>query len=134
MPYAETTPRAYPSPRRGKHSVIDEVADDLAVWLDQTANQLAAAILSSGRAPFSADLSEGDKLAYYTQALFNRDGSPNTQGRLQQMQRLGPETFAQVYKAVITARPELRQEPWEASPAPDSTQLIPPPGATGGPA
>jgi hypothetical protein len=53
-------------------------------------------------------LSETEKLSYYRDQLFNPDGTPNLQGRAAQMQRMGPEQFTQVYKAVIKAYPFLR--------------------------
>lgn len=86
---------------------LDEVANDLAWWIDDTANKIALAF-APGRAPFSADLTEQQKLDYYTRALFNPDGSPNQQGRQRELQRLGAEGFGQVYKQVVAAHPELK--------------------------
>jgi len=96
-------------------TLLDEVANDLAAWIDQTADAIAVAFTPQGIAPFSAQLSEKDKLEYYRSQLFNPDGSPNTQGRSQQLQRLGPEGFAQVYKAVVGAHPDLRPARGEAA-------------------
>jgi hypothetical protein len=109
-------------------TLLDEVANDLAVWIDDMANQIAVAMTPQGVAPFSAQLTEKEKLEYYRTQLFNRDGSPNTQGRSAQLQRLGPEGFAQVYKAVVTAHPELRPSTAIAAPAPP---LTPPPAGGG---
>jgi hypothetical protein len=64
-------------------------------------------MMAGGTAPFAAQLTEADKLRYYTRQLFNPDGTPNMQGRAQEMQRLGPEGFALVYKAVLKAHPEF---------------------------
>lgn len=89
-------------------TMLDDVATDLAAWIDDTANQIALALAPTGRAPFSAPISESQKLEYYRAQLFNPDGTPNLGGRTQEMNRLGPEGFTQVYKAVIKAYPDLR--------------------------
>ena len=89
-------------------TILDDVASDLAVWLDQTSSQIALAMAPQGIAPFAAPLSETQKLEYYRDQLFNTDGTPNMSGRAQQMTRLGPAGFRQVYSAVIKAYPYLR--------------------------
>ena len=89
-------------------NMLDDVASDLAIWLDQTSTEIAAAMAPQGIAPFAAPLSEVQKLEYYRDQLFSADGQPNLQGRAQQMARLGPQGFTQVYKAVIKAYPQLR--------------------------
>jgi hypothetical protein len=91
----------------GQANFLDDVAGDLSVWIDRTADDVARAF-APGRAPFSADLSEQQKLQYYRAQLFNPDGSPNVPGRTAQIQRLGAQGFALVYKAVLQAWPELR--------------------------
>lgn len=107
-------------------TVLDAVANDLAVWLDQTATKIAAAMAPQGTAPFSAQLSETQKLDYYKNQLFNPDGTPNVQGRAQQIDRLGPLGFTQVYKAVIKAYPELRiPAPPSATPLPPEAPAVP---------
>ena len=99
-------------------TMLDRVASDLALWIDETATRIALAMAPQGTAPFSAQISETQKLEYYRNALFNADGTPNVQGRAQELQRLGAQGFTQVYKAVLKAYPELR--------------LPTPPGAAGG--
>jgi len=98
-----------PKTRRTPHrqTMLDEVANDLALWIDDTSTKVALAF-APGRAPFSADLTEAQKLDYYTRALFNPDGTPNQQGRAREVARLGVEHFAQVYQAVIQAHPEWK--------------------------
>lgn len=93
------------TPRR--QTMLDEVSNDLALWIDDTASKIALAF-APGRAPFSAQLTEAQKLEFYTRQLFNPDGSPNQQGRSQQIARLGAEGFGHVYQAVIAAHPELK--------------------------
>jgi hypothetical protein len=87
--------------------MLEDVANDLAIWIDQTANQIALAFAAT-RAPFAAQTTEEQKLEYYRQKLFNPDGSPNAQGRQAELQRLGVEGFGLVYKAIIKRWPELR--------------------------
>jgi hypothetical protein len=101
--------------------MLDQVTMDLAGWIDEVADQLAEGIMVGGTAPFAAQITEADKLRYYRDALFNPDGSPNMQGRTREMQRLGPESFATMYKAVLKANPQL------AVPAPPEGAPIPPP-------
>ena len=109
-------------------SMLDAVATDLASWLDQTSTLIAAAMAPQGLAPFAAPLSEEQKLLYYKDALFNPDNTPNMQGRQQQIARMGPEAFTQVYRAVIKAYPALRV------PAPPPGAALPAAPATiGGP-
>jgi hypothetical protein len=91
-----------------KETMLDNVASDLAIWIDQTATRIAAAMAPQGVSPFAAQITDEQKLQYYKNQLFNPDGSPNTQGRNAEVQRLGPEGFTQVYKAVLKAYPQLR--------------------------
>lgn len=97
--------RSRRTPRR--QTGLDEVANDLAYWIDDVSTKVALAF-APGRAPFSADLTEDQKLDYYTRALFNPDGTPNTAGRNREVARLGVERFAQVYQKVIAAHPEWK--------------------------
>jgi hypothetical protein len=107
--------------------MLDEVATDLSLWIDNTAEEIALAMAPRGQQPFSAQVTDQQKLEYYTARLFNPDGSPNMQGRAQEMTRLGPEGFANVYKAVVAAHPNLRppQQP-AAPPAPIPAPAAPP--------
>lgn len=110
--------------------MFDDVANDLALWIDDTATEVALA-LAPRQAPFAVSLSEEQKLDIYTRLLFNPDGSPNTAGRAKELARLGPEGFAQVYKAVVKAHPEYRPA---VQANPDSIEALapmppaPPPG------
>lgn len=108
------------TPRR--QTMLDDVANDLAFWIDDTANKIALAF-APGRAPFSAQVSEQQKLEFYRDQLFNEDGSPNQGGRAKELARLGAEGFAHVYQAVVRAFPELAPKP-EASP--DSIDALAP--------
>lgn len=119
----------------GQPNFLDDVANDLAIWIDQTASEVALAF-APARAPFSANITEEQKLAYYRNRLFNPDGSPNVQGRNEEIARLGAEGFGRVYKAVVTRYPELKipspppiEVPQEWPAAPQG----PPPGPPGPP-
>jgi len=119
----------------GRTHPLDEIANDLAIWLDQTSTEIALAF-APGRAPFSANVTEDQKLEYYKARLFNPDGSPNPVGREAELQRLGISGFTQVYRALIARYPELRVpapppiEVPEQWPAP---LQLGPPGAPGAP-
>ena len=91
---------------RGQN-MLDDVATDLALWIDETATEVALAF-APARAPFSAKITEDQKLEFYKARLFNPDGSPNQAGRQAEVQRLGPEGFGHVYKAVVKRWPELK--------------------------
>lgn len=91
----------------GRQNFLDDISNDLALWIDQTATEVALAF-APARAPFSANITEQQKLDFYKTRLFNPDGSPNAQGRAQEIQRLGAEGFGHVYKAVVDRWPELK--------------------------
>ena len=121
------TPHLGSAPRgRGSPSLIDKVTDDLALWIDQVSTKIALAMSPGGIAPGAAPLSEEQKLQYYRDQLFNPDGTPNLQGRNAQIQRLGPQGFTMVYRAVIKAYPNLRvPTPPGMGPQLDATQMTP---------
>jgi hypothetical protein len=116
----------------GQTTMMDDIADDLSVWIDQTANEVALAF-APARAPFSAKITEEQKLQYYKDQLFNPDGSPNVQGRDQQQARLGADGFAQVYNAVIRRWPELKPPEPEEVEVPDEWPAAPPAAPQGPP-
>lgn len=114
-----------------RSTMFDDVANDLAIWIDETANKIALA-LAPRQAPFAATLTEDQKLAVYRRLLFNDDGSPNEAGRAKEQARLGPEGLAQVYKAVLRRYPELKPPEQD----PDSIEALapmPPPMPPGPP-
>jgi hypothetical protein len=90
-----------------QQTMMDEVANDLALWIDETATNIALAFAPT-RAPFAAKTTEQQKLEYYRSRLFNPDGSPNEQGRSEELRRLGVEGFGLVYKSIIRRWPELK--------------------------
>ena len=124
-----------------KTSMMDEVANDLAIWLDTISTDIATAFVAT-RAPFSATVTEEQKLEYYRAKFFNPDGTPNMQGRDQEEARMGSDQFAAVYKAVTKRYPELKvpappaievPKEWPqvhpgAGPVPPGGPMPPPPG------
>jgi len=119
-PHLDNAPRG-----RGSPSLIDRVSTDLAIWIDQISTKIALGMSTGGLAPGAAPLSETQKLEYYRDQLFNPDGSPNLQGRAQQVQRLGPQGFTMVYRAVIKAYPYLRLPTPPGVAGPQATQATP---------
>src|ERR1700754_190991 len=116
----------------GRQNFLDDVSNDLALWIDQTATEVALAF-APARAPFSANVTEQQKLEFYRARLFNPDGSPNSQGRSEEIGRLGAEGFGRVYKAVVDHFPDLK--PAEAAPieVPEEWPTVPPGPPPGGP-
>ena len=90
---------------------LDSLAEELGEWIDQISTQIAQSVVGGYTAPGAASLSERQKLDYYTRQFFNPDGSPNDQGRAQEMLRLGPEHFAEVWTEVVHAHPDLAPPP-----------------------
>lgn len=129
-------------------SWLDDVAGDLAMWIDNTADEVARAF-APARAPFSAQITEEQKLGFYKDRIFNPDGSPNQAGRQAEIQRLGAEGFGHVYQQVLARYPELRPPPqaeievpeqWPPAgpapagpPGPPPGPLMMPPGPPPGP-
>jgi hypothetical protein len=112
-----------------QRTMFDDIAQDLADWIDRTANEIALAMAPRGVQPFAAQMTSQQKLDYYRWRLFRADGSPNNEGRTAEIQRLGTEGFANVYKAVVQAYPELKPPPPPEVPGP----YPPLPTPTGGP-
>lgn len=92
---------------RENRNMFDQVADVMADWLESESDQIAESIGAGGSAPFAAVLTEQQKIDYYTSQLFNPDGTPNVQGRAEEMARLGSKQFTDVYRKIKQAHPEL---------------------------
>lgn len=117
--------------------MFDDIANDLAYWIDETATEVALAF-APRQAPFAVSLTEEQKLEVYKWRLFNPDGSPNEAGRSAEIARLGAEGFGKVYQAVVKQWPEL-QTPEEPDDSIEALAPIPqgppplPPGPAGPP-
>jgi hypothetical protein len=102
----------------------DLAAADLVHWLETEPDYYVEALKGGYRAPFSAAVSEAQKLDYYRRQAFmqNQDGTPdygrpNQQGRDMLLQRLGTAGYSQVMSAVM---PKKGLAPVEDPNAPDA--------------
>lgn len=86
---------------------LDVMAEGLAEWADNISTRIADGIKGGFNAPGAAQISERQKLAFYTRQMFNADGTPNYEGRQQTLERLGPDGFAEVFSEVASVHPEL---------------------------
>jgi len=102
-----------------KLHVWEQVAEELAVWIDDMAEQVADGLLGGGRSPFGAELSEEEKLDYYERQVFNPDGTPNVEGRQRLLNRVGVRGFVQIMSALAERRGRGRlPTPPESEPQP----------------
>lgn len=113
-------------------NLLEDVANDLALWIDDISTDIALAF-SATRSPFSAHVTEEEKLEFYKSRLFNPDGSPNAQGRDEELARMGSDSFAQVFKAVTRRWPELKPMAPPEIGVPDQWPSAPPAGPLGAP-
>lgn len=86
----------------------DLAAADLVDWLEEEPKYYVEALKGGYRAPFSAGVSEDQKLDYYRRQVFmtNNDGTPdygrpNPQGRDMLLQRVGIPGYTQILSAVM---------------------------------
>lgn len=92
----------------------DGVADDLFAWMQGEVNYYVEALRGGYRTPFSAPVSEKDKLDYYRRQMYQvaPDGTvqydtPNAEGRDRILKQYGTATYAQIMDAV-RPKPGLR--------------------------
>lgn len=90
---------------------LDSIADDLFSWQEEMVEWAVEDMKAGHRAPFSAGVSEREKLDYYSRQMFQAspDGTvnydqPNPGGRDRLMKALGPTGYVQVWDAV---RPKI---------------------------
>lgn len=86
---------------------FDGIADDLFDWMQGEVDYHVAALRGGYRAPFSAQVTEKDKLDYYRRQMFQTtpDGTiqydkPNAQGRDQLLKTVGTQTYAEIWQTV----------------------------------
>lgn len=91
--------------KRESPHLLDQVAGELVSWLQIEPSYFADAIRGGGRAPFAANVTEAEKRDYYQRRLFNPDGSPNQQGRDEELARVGPEEYAAMFRQVRGPKP-----------------------------
>lgn len=101
----------------GQQNALDGIAEELFGWMDSEVSYYVDALKGgpNGRAPFAAETSEAEKKAFYTRQMFQAgpDGSiqydqPNAEGRAKLMQRVGPQSYAEIFEAV---RPKQGRRP-----------------------
>lgn len=85
----------------------DGIADDLFSWQEEMVSWATEAIKAGHRSPFSAPVSERDKLEYYRRQMFKVDpdgtvhyDQPNPGGRDQLLKQVGTSAYAQIWDAV----------------------------------
>ena len=93
-----------PAPRQHP---LDEEADEILDWLNTEPDWYANELIGEYRAPFAAQISETDKLAAYRRMFYQSDNEgnilydkPNAQGRQQLYNRVTPDQYVQIAKAV----------------------------------
>lgn len=86
-----------------KHT-FELIAEELAEWIEEMAHQLADSVLEGPLAPFAVKLSEADKLAYYASSWWLPDGTPNAAFRQATIERVGPDGFEAIVKALLKER------------------------------
>lgn len=130
-------------PKPGGHP-FDQVATDVANYIEHMSDQLAGMMREGGRAPFSVQLSRQQQDEYYVHTygdlVYNADGSPNEHGRDALEKAFGPDGFAEIVRVVLQARrhqmaaandPLLSYPLYEdvGTPLPGAAPMPPPPPA-----
>jgi hypothetical protein len=67
-------PALEPEPRPG---ALEAVADDISVWLEDTAEAVAGAMTDGATSPFTAQASQAELAAYYGSTLWSPQGVPD---------------------------------------------------------
>jgi hypothetical protein len=81
------------TPRVNPNS-LESVADDVAFWVESTAQDVARALMDGIYAPFGARISPQQQARYYGETLFTPQGQLDPQQWQAEYQRLGPEGLA----------------------------------------
>lgn len=94
---------------RREHS-SEDLAQDLNVWIEDTARKLAGAMFEGAAAPGAATLTRDEQLDYYHGLLYLPDGAPNVPGRQQFMGSLGPAEQTTVTDALLRRHGDRHKE------------------------
>jgi hypothetical protein len=104
-------------PRRAQHP-FDSVADQTLEWIQETSDYAVEALRGGYRTPFSANITEAQKLDYYRRKLFaqNPDGSydfskPNLGERDKLLKKLGTKSYAEIMTTVLPHNGQSRPLP-----------------------
>jgi hypothetical protein len=98
---------------------FDEIADEVLTWLNEEPEYFIEALRGGHQTPFSADVSESQKMDYYRRQVFmqNPDGSvdftkPNGEGRDLLIKRVGIKGYTDIMSQVMpNSRGGIRQLP-----------------------
>lgn len=85
---ARGVPDVHPRPQRGS---MEEVADELGLWVEATADAVSGAMMEGDHAPFSARVSQARLAEYYGTTLWDANGYPNAQLWHREYQRVGAD-------------------------------------------
>jgi len=104
--------------KASKHP-FDEIADEVLTWLNEEPEYFIEALRGGHQTPFSADVSEAQKMDYYRRQVFmqNPDGSvdftkPNGEGRDLLIKRVGIKGYTDIMSQVMpNSRNGIRQLP-----------------------
>ena len=70
---------------------MEQVADDLGLWLEATADSVAGAMMEGDHAPFRARVSQARLAEFYGTTLWDQNGTPNAQLWHREYQRVGAD-------------------------------------------
>jgi hypothetical protein len=85
---------------------LESVADDVAYWVESTAQDVARAMMDGVYAPFAARVSPDQAARFYAETLFTPDGSLDPAQWQKEYARLGPQGLA----AAINGAARYRQQ------------------------
>ena len=86
--------------RKSVHT-YDEIAEELADYIESSIEFISEALMEEGKAPFEAQISESDRLAYFRKLLWEEDGTtPNAEGRQFLIDNRGLDEFTRIYRWV----------------------------------
>jgi hypothetical protein len=95
---------AKPAPPDANAHWLDEVLYDVMGDFNDSVEWVAGAFSEGTRAPFSANLSEDQKLDVFRDKLFTSDGKPNDAGRAELQAIYGPAGVASIMAEVMDKR------------------------------
>ena len=118
---------------------LESVADDVAYWIETTAQDVARAMMDGMYAPFSARISQGDTARYYGETLFTPEGQLDPTQWWAEYARLGPDGLARAIdgaaqwrraRGLRVALPVSQFQPTGVGPGPSGTVSLTPASGT----
>lgn len=82
-----------------EHS-YDQIALDLAAYIEDSIRFLTEAMKEDGHAPFEAEVTDQERYDYFHDLLWNPDGTPNTDGRSFLETQYGLDGYVSIYRWV----------------------------------